>query len=253
MTAARISALVAFAAGLSVAISAAAAPVSAQELEAGARQAPRLLAGGSLLMGEPQREFRDNGVPRSWGGSGNLVALVDRRGIFGIRLEGGGMIYGHETKRVPLSSTIGGRVMVDVSTVNSILFAGLGPQLMFPSGPLRPYASGTVGIAYFTTQSAVDGADGDNDFARDTNYDDLNVSYRGIGGLYIPLYRGRTTVALDFSAQYHSNGVVSYLKEGGIRDNPDGSITFSPMNSRADLVSFHLGVSVGLPNEALKR
>jgi hypothetical protein len=250
---ARISAVVAFAGGLLLAISAPSAPISAQEFDLDGRRAPRLLAGGTLLMGEPQSEFRDNGVPRSWGASGNLVALVDRRGIFGIRLEGGGMIYGHETKRVPLSSTIGDRIMVDVSTVNSILFAGLGPQLMFPAGSLRPYASATVGIAYFTTQSAVDGADGDNDFARDTNYDDLNVSYRGIGGLYIPIYRGRSTVSLDLSAQYHSNGVVSYLKEGGIRDNPDGSITFSPMNSRADLVSFHLGVSVGLPNEGSKK
>ena len=38
----------------------------------------------------------------------------------------------------------------------------------------------------------------------------------------------------------------SYLREGDIHDNPDGSISFRPTRTRADLVTLQLGVSVGL-------
>ena len=54
-----------------------------------------------------------------------------------------------------------------------------------------------------------------------------------------------TEVALDFGVRYHRNGTVRYLREGAIRTLPDGSISFVPIQSRADLLSFMVGVSVG--------
>jgi|TARA_B110000116_G_scaffold248616_1_gene241760 hypothetical protein len=39
---------------------------------------------------------------------------------------------------------------------------------------------------------------------------------------------------------------VSYLTEGDIVDNPDGSVTKYPKPSEADLLSFQLGVTLGL-------
>jgi hypothetical protein len=50
---------------------------------------------------------------------------------------------------------------------------------------------------------------------------------------------------LDFGADYHHNGVTTYLREGDIVDRPDGSIVIF-RRSEANLWSFRLGVSVGL-------
>jgi hypothetical protein len=210
----------------------------------GPRQ-PRFYFGGAALMGQPDGEFRDN-VPRSWGGSGNMLVRADGRGIVGLRVDGGFMVYGHESKRVPFSETVGDRVHVNVSTDNNIAYFGVGPQLMMPNGKLRPYIAGTVGVAYFFTMSSVDGRNGSDHSITDTNYDDANLAYSGIGGVYVPLHRGASPVSLDLSVQYHNNGVASYLRKGSISDNADGSISFTPLRSQADVVSFHVGAVVGV-------
>jgi hypothetical protein len=63
----------------------------------------------------------------------------------------------------------------------------------------------------------------------------------------VPVYRNaRTLVFLDLGARYHDNGRnVRYLRKGGIRDLPDGRIELDVIQSRADLVTWHIGVSVG--------
>ena len=40
---------------------------------------------------------------------------------------------------------------------------------------------------------------------------------------------------------------MTYLTEGDIQDNPDGSITLFPVVSEANLVSYRLGVTIGIP------
>lgn len=42
-----------------------------------------------------------------------------------------------------------------------------------------------------------------------------------IAGDYRPLF-------LDLGAEYHRNGVACCLVEGGLTENPDGSITLTP-------------------------
>ncbi len=59
--------------------------------------------------------------------------------------------------------------------------------------------------------------------------------------------RGRTPVALDLGARYHRNGVMEYLTEGDIEDNPDGSITLYPNRSEANYIAYRLGISIGIP------
>jgi hypothetical protein len=38
---------------------------------------------------------------------------------------------------------------------------------------------------------------------------------------------------------------VKYLREGSIVDLPNGDIEINPIRSKADLVTYHLGVSIG--------
>lgn len=232
------------------AIAIAPASVHAQLIPTAPNAAPRptrAYYGGSLVLGQTVGEFHDF-VDKSFGLSGNLIYNLDRRGILGIRLDGGFMNYGNERKRVPLSSTIGGRIMVDVNTANNIIHLGLGPQLTVPSGPVRPYVTGSVGMSYFVTESSVEGTRNNNEpFASTNNYDDLTIAYTGAGGILIPIApRSRTPIAIDIGVRYHRNGEVEYLRKGSIQDNDDSTITITPIRSEANLVSYHLGIQVGI-------
>jgi hypothetical protein len=171
---------------------------------------------------------------------------VQRGGAFALRADGGFIVYGSETRRVCFSETVGCRILLDLTTTNSIGYLNIGPQLMLPDGPVRPYVNAAIGGSYFGTSSSVDGVDGNDDaFANTTNFDDITLAWTGGGGLLISLSRGRTPVLLDLGVRYHGNGEVEYLKEGDIQDNPDGTITITPTRSEANLLTFQIGVSIG--------
>ena len=204
-----------------------------------------VFVGGGLQVAQAQGEFRDH-VDYGLGFAGHLLYSPDPAGILALRLEGNLLVYGYETMRVPLSSTIGGRVLVDVNTSNNIAFLGVGPQLMAPSGRLRPYVNGTVGVGYFFTESSVEGSHNHEPFASTTNYDDVTLSYAAGGGLYVPLRGGPAPVALDLGLRYQWSRDVSYLREGSIEDLPGGAIAFRPVRSDADVLTFQVGVTAAV-------
>ena len=170
---------------------------------------------------------------------------LDRSGHVGLRLDGTFVIYGHERYTAPLSLTVP-RVVVDVNTNNFIATLAAGPQLTLGRGALRPYVFGTVGLAYFATVSSVGGTARYGDFGSSTNFDDVALALSAGGGLLIRLSRGRHPVSLDLVAQTTHHGEVEYLTRGDIVDNPDGSITIFPIRSQTNLVTFRVGVLIGL-------
>lgn len=209
------------------------------------RRPSRAFAGVHLMAAQPLGEFDDY---IDWGGGigGELLYAFDRQGAIGLRMNLGIMIYGHETKRVPLSSTLG-RIRVDVNTSNNIFILGVGPQVMLPSGTVRPYLNGTVGLSYFFTRSSVEGSADLEPFASSTNFDDATFAWAAGGGLYIPLRRGRKNpLSLDIGAQYHANGEARYLREGSIQEDGTGEIFFDPIRSQTNLITYRLGITVGL-------
>lgn len=205
---------------------------------------PNIHFGVTGVYGRPVGEFHDY---VKHGGGLNLSAVLSppAGGAFGLRADGGFIIYGSETQEVCFSSTVGCRVRLDLTTTNSIAYLNVGPQLMLPGGTLRPYANAGIGFAYFGTSSSVSGVDNDDSFGDTTNFDDITFGWTGGGGLLVQLSRGRTPVALDLGVRYMGNGEAEYLKKGDIQDNPDGSITFTPTRSEANLLQFQVGVSIG--------
>ena len=204
---------------------------------------PRARLGGGVFVAQPVGEFK-NYVDNGFGGGGHLLVRVDPHGVLALRADVGYLIYGHERKRVSLPDA--GRVQFDVTTSNNILTYSVGPQLMVPTGPIRPYANAFMGGAYFFTQSSVGGSDDAADFASTRNFDDNVPSYGYGGGVFVPLVVRNAFFGLDIGARFIRNGHTRYLREGGITDLPRGGYTVSPIESETNLVVYHIGISAGV-------
>lgn len=209
---------------------------------------PRFQGGGSFNVAQPVGQFGQY-VDDGFGVGLHGLMRLGASGAFALRVDGSFVQYGSETKRVILSPTVGGRIRVDLTTSNNIAWFGVGPQLMVPRGPVRPYVNGSVGFSYFATQSSLEAPDDDDvdrDYFRNTNFDDATLSYGGGTGVLIPVGRGaRTLFFLDVGARFHNNGRARYLREGGIEDLPNGDIRLHPIDSNANLWTYHIGISIG--------
>ena len=213
--------------------------------------APRLTgfeAGLAGAVGRPVGDFA-NEVGTSGGlsvyGGYHLSPAVS------LRLEGTFLIYGHERRSVCAAESC--RVLYDLDTNNQIFSAFVGPRFEVPTGPIRPYLGGGVGLGYFFTMSSLSGTVGEP-FANTTNYDDAVLAWTGGGGLKLPFRIGRVPVAFEAGARYQRNGDVSYLRKGsGITDNPDGSIAINPTIGPADFVLWHVGFTVSIPHQGQHR
>ena len=204
---------------------------------------PRAYGDINFAVAQPIGAFNDF-IGQGYGVTGGFVWNLDRDRVFGIRVEGGFLQYGSENTTIcPFSC----RVDVNVNTSNDIAFAGIGPQITVPAGPLRPYINATAGMSYFFTHSSLSGNNDAENLFDTTNHDDVVFALTGGGGFMIPLFLGRTPVLLDLGATFHRNGEATYLREGSIRDRPDGSIVINPIRSEANFVTYRFGVSIGIP------
>jgi hypothetical protein len=215
------------------------------DLSQRSRNQNRLGITPGVLIAQPVGEFK-NYVDAGFGfGAGVHYAIDDAR-IFSLRADLGFLMYGSETKRIPFPSIP--RIRIDVNTTNNIFLYSVGPQLMAQKGPIRPYVHGFIGGAYFSTSSSIDGTSDfeDEDHFTTQHYGDGIFSYGGAGGLLIPLNVRRTPIAIDLGARYLRNGRTRYLREGSISDNPDGTLSFTPIESETNLWIYRLGVSIGV-------
>jgi opacity protein-like surface antigen len=218
----------------------------AQDVEFGGGVVPtRFRLSGGVIVAQPVREFRSY-VGTGYGGAAQLLYALDRQGWLSVRLEGGALQYGSETRRVCFSGTVGCRIQVDLTTSNSIAFLNVGPHLELPVGPVRPFVNVGVGGSHFSTTSSLKNITNQEDIASTSNFSDGTLAWSGGGGLNVMVSGGAQPVALQLAARYHGNGSVQYLREGDIQDHPDGTISFTPNRSEANLVTWQIGVSVGV-------
>ena len=217
--------------------------LTAQRAEAQDFREPRGALGLSFVAGNPVGDlgsFFDQGfggqIEASW-------AMSDDRRLR-LRADAGVLVYGHET--IAMCHPVGCRIGVDLTTTNNIFYGGVGPEIVLATGALEPYVFGTLGLSYFATISSLSGPDEYRDYFNTTNYSDVVMAWKVGGGTRVRVSRGRHPVALDFAVERHQNGLANFLTEGDILDNPDGSITLFPHRSEANLMTFRLGVSIGL-------
>lgn len=205
---------------------------------------PRAFLGGAAYYGRANGEFAHN-VSGSGGLGGHLLIGLTPRANVGIRLSGMFLIYGSQTRRYSLLPGIG----ADVTTSNNIAGLMIGPQIQAGGRALKAYAFGGVGFSHFATTSSVRGTGNTSPFANSTNYDDITFAGEAGGGLLIRL---GGQAYLDIGARYLNNGLVSYVTRSGVSVQGNNLIV-SPVTSDADIVIYHLGITLGLTPNTMKR
>jgi outer membrane protein with beta-barrel domain len=197
----------------------------------------------AVIQSRPQGALARN-IDLGYGANGAYEFRITS--ILGLRADLGVVAYGNESKRTALSETVGGRIQVNVRTTNYIMPMSIGPQIMWPTGAIRPYVNAGVGSQAFFTESHVESTDDLTPFASTTNQSDFAPSWTLGGGIYIPVAAGNRKVQLDLGAQYSSGGSARYLAPGSIVDLPAGKVSISPMESATHLVVVRLGARIGL-------
>lgn len=208
-------------------------------------QSPRFVVFGDAILSKPKGDFA-NYVDQGFGFNAGAMLRIDPAGMFGVRAEVGGLQYGRERVAVAFSPFTG-RVTADIVTSNTIGWIALGPQFTFPTGPVRPYANAAFAVTNFRTTSSIEDRETSETFATTENASDFASAVVFGGGVYVPIGGPLSTVMLTLGGKYYYGGQATYLPEGGIQDNPDGTVTLNPARTKTDFVVWQLGVSVGIP------
>ncbi|HIC16321.1 MAG TPA: hypothetical protein EYO83_14420, partial [Gemmatimonadetes bacterium] len=180
------------------------------------------------------------------GGGANLSAKVfpleDSRN-FGLRADLGWVIYGSES--IPSCISDPCRVQANINTSNNIFYFGLGPEVILIRGRFEPYVYGTLGTSVFNTGSTLQGEyfEGAETHFNTTHLNDWTFAWRAGGGIRYGIWEA---LSVDFGVEHHGNGVADYLTKGDVIDGPDGKVSINPRRSEANLLTFRLGVSLGL-------
>ena len=200
---------------------------------------------GYLKLAVPIGDFGDHVNLGGGGGFGGMLFLGGS-GRVGLRADGNFIIYGSETTLVPLSSTV--PVQVEVETTNTIFSGGLGPQVYFGRGSIRPYFYGTVGLSAFVTSTGISGRHEARSISSTTDFKDFRLALTGGGGLSFQVRGGESPVSVDLSASYQYNGETQYLtsRPDNIGQSPSGDWVPDPTTNDANLLAFQVGVSVGI-------
>ena len=199
----------------------------------------------SAIQTRPQGALGHN-IDFGYGVNGAYQFRIDKSGFVSLRADVGVVGYGSDSKRSALSESVGDRIQVNVRTTNYIMPMSVGPQLMWPTGALRPYVNAGVGAQAFFTESDVEGSTDHSPFATTTNQSDVTSLWTAGGGIYVPVVAGTTNVQLDVGLQYLNGGRARYLAPGSIVDLPGGHVAISPMESATHLVVLRLGARIGL-------
>jgi hypothetical protein len=198
----------------------------------------------AFVQSRPTGAFQKN-IGFGYGGIGTYLFRLDHAGAFSLRADAGVLGYGNESFHAPLSPTVGGRVQVKVTTTNYIVPLSIGPQLAWPRGVVRPYVNGGIATQIFFTESGIEGTNDSGDFANTTNQSDGTAAWVMGGGVYMPVYDRRTTIAIDLGVQYYAGGHAQYLRPGSITDLPNAQISVAPLESDTHMLLVRLGVKIG--------
>ena len=209
----------------------------------------RFTAGAAGLYGQPLGEFGEN-VKRGFGLDGFGTLAIDQRGIFSLRAELGYLQYATNSEYF-LVNTGFDLLELESETKSGVLTMGIGPQLMAPSGAIRPYVAGTVGFARFATETAINLPAEYSETGEEESLDqqtissDFILSIGASAGVAIAIPAlARSGVLIDLGARYHRNGLARYVSPEGVEYNGTGTPIVTATESEADFIVYRIGIVV---------
>jgi len=202
----------------------------------------RFVFGADGVLSQPKGEFASN-VGHGYGFNLNGLYKLDYKGYLSIRADGGALQYGREHKDASFYG-ITGRISLDLVTTNNIAWGAIGPQIMIPDGPFRPYANAAIAYTDFSTTSTLSDPNGQYQSASNQNQHDGSHAWIFGSGVQVPF---GTSGAFNLGGKYYYGGRATYLRRGDITDNPDGTITLHPRTSKTDMVLWQVGFSLAIP------
>lgn len=204
------------------------------------REIPRFIIGGDLAITQPKGELA--GYISSGGGlSFSALVRMERQGILFARFEGGGAIYGSDTRRFSYAFR-----SFELETNNEIQWFSLGPEVMVPGGPLRPYVGAAYSLTRFRTSSSIRDRSTNEEYDSRDHASDFTTGWVLGGGFYIP-FGSRSPFAVRIGAKYHIGGEANFVREEDVRDAPIDADTFPISRSKADFVLWQIGITWRIP------
>lgn len=203
-------------------------------------QRGELVAGGNISFGIPQGPFQDQLDEIGLGLNGIVgYALPGAPILLGLDL--GFNVFGIDRRTEPLSTTIPD-LRVDVENSYNMFTMMFLMRTTGRSRVFRPYVDALVGFNYLFTQTTVRSRSTQEEFASDTNFDDITFAYGIGGGMMYSVYRGRgSNVFLNLQTRYILGGKADYLKPGSITTS-NGQVFYDVSTSRTDMLYFQIGV-----------
>jgi hypothetical protein len=215
-------------------------PLAAQSPSADVPRGP-VTAGIALNVMQPRGAF-DEATGIGIGLGANALFRLDPDAILNIRADVSFMNNGNVRRRVPLSSTVGNFIQVDLNTSNNVASFLVGPQLLGPTGRFTPYAAALGGFSAFWTTSSIEGSANQQPFANTTNSSDFAWTYGGVAGAYLRVSGGDRPVRLDLGVRYLRHDDVTYLTPREVRAAYEENRPPRAIRSRADYYTWMLGV-----------
>ena len=204
------------------------------------REIPRFIIGGDFAITQPKGELA--GYISSGGGvSFNGLIRMERQGLLFARLEGGGATYGTDTRRFSYAFRT-----FELETNNEIQWFSVGPEVMVPGGPLRPYVGAAYSLTRFSTSSSIRERSTNEEYDRVDHASDFTTGWVFGGGFYVP-FGSRSSFAARIGAKYHIGGEANFVREEDVRDAPIEADTFPISRSKADFVLWQIGITWRLP------
>ena len=193
----------------------------------------------TLLNTQPLGELRTG---PGFGLAASGAWAIDPGRFFRIRADLRAASYGHDQQEFCISQTIGCWIRTDVNTDYTFAYAGLGPEVAVPLFlDAQLVLDATAGIGYFGVSSSLEGVDETSTgFGTTTHHEDAIFAWSAGGELRVPL---SSTLAITGGAHYLHNGEASYVVEGDITRNADGTLTIQPTTTEANMVAITLGVA----------
>ena len=159
---------------------------------------PRYTSGVGLMGAVSRGELR-KAFGSGFGIEGFALMRLDSSGWLGLRLVGGMLDYGAETRRFEFAGP-GPSIGVQLTTKRNATAVGLGPQLMWPRGRFRPYIYTLATVALFTSSADLSGRDSlGRAIVLST---DLNRSVWGAGAGMGATLRVQKRVSLDLGVEW---------------------------------------------------